>query len=455
MKKILLITVAMALLLCGCAKELPAYELPTGSTAPDESAETMPAHEKEWEEFNTYPVDLDVDELLGHTDHEIVFLQGRYAHYYDFDMHRAFAFCSQPNCIHSDESCPSYFGGDSVTDTDYVVAGDSIYAVCTADDWHTIRLRQLKPLTGEKTDLYTDTLPEPVQDTDEDGTPRNVMYYYQSPELLFTGSALILQYQITRQEDRFEADKQTSQSSGEKVVLRYDLNSGTMRELLRGDVPVYNWTWLRPDHILDASDRYALLRMHDSPMTLEEYTAAGASEEEYDDYIRDMLFSLGETAELQIWDLETGEKTQLCTANELRMDSDSAFYQHKICYIKNDRELWQIDLQDGSKTKLLEVEEPANFATIEQWDGRVFFSRARELDDGTYWFDRYWYEPATGELRQYQAESSRLQYRIMGETDRSFYVSSADGGYYSIDKQDYYNENYDAAQNVGMLSLVN
>ncbi len=458
MKKLLLITVAMVLLLCGCTKELPAYELPPDTTAPNESVETTPVQEKEWEEFNTYPVELDVDDLLGHTDHEIVFLQGKYAQYYDVEMHRAFAFCSQPNCTHSDESCPSYFGGDSVTDTDYVVAGDSIYAVCTENDGHTLRLRQLKPLTGEKTDLYTDTLPEPVQDTDEDGTPRNVMYYFQSPDLQFTGSALILQYQITRQEDRFEADRQTSQGSGEKVILRYDLNNGTLRELLRSDVPMYGSVWLSPDAILDAADRYALLSTHDSfqtvPMTEEEYAQNGGDAEGYPDYIGG-VFEARERGQILIWNLETDEKTVLCAPEELGMNSSYALdrQRHRVCFLKNDRELWRLDLRDGSQIKLLELE--GNICNISQWDGRVFFSTWRDLEDGTTWYDWYWFEPETGELRQYQKDENFCVFSIWGETDSYFYGCGADDTGAVLSKQDFYNENYDAAQSVGYLTLVN
>ena len=460
MKKILLIMVAIALLLCGCAKELPAYELPSESTAPNESVETTPAQEKEWEEFNTYPAELDVDKLLGHTDHEIVFLQGLYAHYYDFDMHRAFAFCSQPNCTHSDESCPAYFGGESVMETDYAVSGDSVYAILT-ENQRTVRLRQLRPLTGEKRDLFSESLPETVNDQDENGVPRTVSYDIQRVDLLLSGSALILQYEIWRDETRFETDRQAYSRSAEKVILRYDLRDGTLRELYRSPIPLLldGSVALPAETILDASDRYALLLPSvlpdTAPMTMEEYMETGADEEAYHVYLAEMMHSFNMSNELQVWDLETGEKTSLCTLNDLRMDSDSALYQHKICYIRGERELWQLDLRDGSRRKLLEVEAPANFTVFEQWDGRVFFSRWRELADGTGWTDWFWYEPAAGELRQYQADSSLLQYRILGETDRSFYVSRAGGGYYLIDKQDYYNENYGAAQKVGMLSLVN
>ena len=456
MKKILLITIIM-LLLAGCTKELPAYELPSYTAEPEESAETAPTQEKTWEEFNIYPVGLDVDALLGHTDHEIVFLQGKYAQYYDVEMHRAFAFCSQPNCTHSDESCPSYFGGDSVTDTDYVVAGDSIYAVCTEDDGRTLRLRQLKPLTGEKADLYTEALPEPMEGTDENGTPRLITNYFQSPDLLFTGNTLILQYQIMRQEDRFESDRQVSQGNGEKIILRYDLNSGTMQELLRSDVPVFGSTWLSSDMILDAADQYALLSTHDSfqavPMTEEEYVENGSAAEDYSDYIGCVLETC-ERGEILLWDLETGEKTVLCTPEELGMNSSYALdrQRHRICFLKNDRELWRLDLRDGSQIKLLELE--GNICNISQWDGRVFFSTWRNLEDGTTWYDWFWFEPETWELRQYQKDENFCVFSIWGETDSYFYGCGADDTDAVLSKQDFYNENYDAAQSVGYLTLV-
>ena len=342
-------------------------------------------------------------------------------------------------------------------ETDYVVTGDSIYAVCTADDGQTLRLRQLKPLTGEKTDVYTDTLPEPVQDTDEDGTPRLILYYFQYPQLIFTGSALILQYQITRQEDRFEPDRHSAQGSGKAVILRYDLKTGTMRELLRSDVPVSGWTWLTPDAILEASDQYALLRTHDSfstlPMTEEAYVQNGGNVEDYPDYIFGIMNAC-EKGEILLWNLETGERTALCAPEELCMESSYALdrQHHRICFLINDRELWQLDLRDGSQAKLLELD--GNVCNVNQWDGRVFFSTWRELEDGTTWFDWYWFEPETEELRQYQKDENFCVFSIWGETDSYFYGGGANGGAV-LSKQDFYNENYAAAQSVGYLTLVN
>ena len=458
MKRILIFAILLAMLLAGCARDLPGYELPSESRVPNESIEATPAQAKEWEEFNTYPVDLDVDALLGHTDHEIVFLQGKAAKYYDLDLHRAFAFCSQPNCVHNDESCPSYFGGDNAANTDYVVTGDSIYTVCTADEGHTLRLRQLRPMTGVKTDLYTDTLPEPVRDTAEDGTSRHVMYSFESPDLLFTGSALILQYQITRQEDRFEADRQTPDHSGEKVILRYDLSSGTMRELLRSDVPISGPIVLSPDEILDASDQYALLHAHDSitetPFTEAEYVKNGGAAEDYEDYLEGILETC-EHGEILLWDLETGEKTVLCAPGELRMDSNYALYQHTACFLKNQRELWRLDLKDGSQTKLLDLDLLGGLGMVEQWDGRVFFNTWRKLEDGTTLWDWYWYEFATGELRQFQEEGGVCKFSIIGETDSYLIGYTENGGTAVLAKQDYYNENYEAAQSLGFAALVN
>ena len=457
MKKLFLI-IFLILLLAGCARELQTYELPTAPAETGKSAETKPAQEREWEIFNTYPVGLDVDALLGHTDHEIVFLQGKYAQYYDAELRRGFAFCSQPNCPHSDESCPSYIGGDPVNETTYVVTGDSIYAVCLENP-RIIRLRQLKPLTGEKTNLYSDTLPEAVYNTDEDGTPRNVQSYFQNTQLLFTGSALILQYQIVRQEDRYENDRTQTVSSGEQVILRYDLNTGRMKELLRGEIPIIGSMQFSSDCILDASDRYALFVPRDTfaemPLTEEEFLQNGGDQAAYEEYLIG-LTAAEKPGGVLLWDLETDEKTVLCDGlNWAGMAGDYAFDRrhHTFCFLKNDRELWRLDLSDGTQRKLLDVDE--SICNLAQWDGRVFFAYSRTLEDGTKWYDWYWYELATGALRQYQRGENYCVFSIWGETDHYFIGSGKNGFSAVLSKQDFYNENYEDAKSVGFMNLVN
>lgn len=459
MKKVLIFALLLALL-CGCAKELPAYELPSGAAEPTASGEPRPAETREQERFNTYPVDLDVDALLGHTDHEIVFLQGKYAQYYDLELHRAFAFCSQPNCSHSDESCPSYFGGDSAMETDYAVVGDSIYAILTENET-TLRLRRLKPLTGEKRDLFTETLPDLVQDTAEDGTPRSVVHHYSSVQLQPTGSALILQYHVWRDVTLYEKDRQRWDGSAEHVVLRYDIPTGELRELYRGAVPIYYEAGTMfqgaGDGVIDAGDRFVLWYADPAvpPTTLEEHLKSGGSEEDYSEYMSGYARSSYESGRVLLWDLETDEKTPICARNDLRMDSSYALYRHTVCFLKHERELWRLDLKDGSQTKLLELDMPGVLAMVEQWDGRVIFNMCRELEDGTFRYDWYWYELATGELRQFQKEGGVCKFSIIGETDRYLIGYTPDGGAHVLSKQDYYNENYDAyTDGLGSLLLV-
>ncbi len=480
MKKCILMLIVLSLLFIGCARELPDYELPSRQTEQAESGESQPVETKEWEEFNTYPVELDLDPLLGHADHEIVFLQGKYAQYYDVELNRYFAFCSQPNCVHNDENCPSYIGGQSITDTDYVVSGDSVYAVCI-DAERTLRLRQLKPLSGEKTDLYTNTLPEDVHDKDENGTARSVSCYFERAELLLTGSTLILQYETHRYEQT-EAYAQVVEENGdlsiiptgdaihtgEKIILRYDIKTQTLEELLRIELPIYGGTQLDSDRIVDASDRYALFIAHENlkepPMTPEEYYRSIGDEsaleayrtgkdERYLEYTA-AIFSSSASGKAMLWDLETGEKTALCGSDALHMDSVNALRQHSVCYVK-DGQLWRCELEDGSQSKLLEVDGnvDGSIGVIEQWDGRVFFNTWKPIDGESALWTWYWYEPATGELRQFH--TGLLPFCIKAETDHYFIGMDYNGNYSALSKQDFYNERYDAAQTIGNLYLVN
>ena len=477
MKKCILMLIVLSLLFIGCARELPDYELPSRQTEQTESGETEPVETKEWEEFNTYPVELDLDPLLGHADHEIVFLQGKYAQYYDVELGRYFAFCSQPNCVHNDESCPSYFGGDSIMETDYVVSGDSVYAVCVEGDTH-LRLRQLRPLSGEKTDLFTDTLPEEVHDKDENGTARSVSCRFERAELLLTGSMLILQYE-THRDERTEAYTQVvddtgglsfiptgdSNHTGEKIILRYDVKAQTVEELFRGELPIYGGMQMDSDRIVDASDRYALFITHSSLneplMTPEEYYQSIGDEAgleafrtgndgRYIEYTS-AIYAARAPGEAMLWNLETDDKTPLCSPNDLRMDSVNALYQHSFCYLKDEREIWRCDLKDGSQRKLLDA--PGNVGVFEQWDGRLFFNTWAPIDEESALWTWYWFEFATGELRQFH--TGLLPFYIKAETDQYFIGMDYNGRYSVLSKQDFYNERYDAAQAIGNLYLVN
>ena len=462
MKKRILMLIAISLLFVGCAHELPDYVLPskqteqTEATSQAETGDTSSAAAEEWREYTTYPVDLDVDALLGHTDHEILFLQGKYAQYFDVELGRYFAFCSQPNCVHNDESCPSYFGGDSVMDTDYVVSGDSVYAACVEGETH-LRLRQLKPLTGEKTDLWTLDLPEFSEDTAEDGTPLYIGYYFEDTNLMHTGNTLLLQYSTSCQKPRFEQDRQLSDSTRVLHCLRYDLRTGRAEDLLSEDYICFENSYAAPGGILDASDRYTLLSAGQAfskpPMTKEEFMAAGGDEDAYFQYIGRLLIEAHQTMEIQVWDLETGEKVPLCNMNDLRMDSDRALDHHRVCYLKNEHEIWRVDLADGSQRKLLDFD--GNIGRIEQWDGRVFFAAWKPQEDGTALWDEYWYDPATEELRQWAGDVRLCPFSICAETDRYFIGLTEAGGCDALDKQHFYNGDFAAAKQVGHLTLVN
>ena len=79
------------------------------------------------------------------------------------------------------------------------------------------------------------------------------------------------------------------------------------------------------------------------------------------------IYAAGAPGEAMLWDLETDDKTPLCSPNDLRMDSVNALYQHSFCYLKDEREIWRCDLKDGSQRKLLDA--PGNVGVFEQWDG--------------------------------------------------------------------------------------
>ena len=133
------------------------------------------------------------------------------------------------------------------------------------------------------------------------------------------------------------------------------------------------------------------------------------------------------------------------------MDSVNALYQHSFCYLKDEREIWRCDLKDGSQRKLLDA--PGNVGVFEQWDGRLFFNTWEPIDEESALWTWYWFEFATGELRQFH--TGLLPFYIKAETDHYFIGMDYNGNYSALSKQDFYNERYDAAQTIGNLYLVN
>lgn len=435
MKKIVALFTAALLFLTGCSTVLAEYKLPSTDTQPTTES-PLPSAEQE-RTYNTYPVDQDLDAVFGSADHEIFFLENdRRAQYYDLSVNKEQVYCTRPGCTHLDKDCPAYYGG-AVWGTNYTVNGEYVYAAPLAEDSGSFSLLAMNILTGEKETLLSRTAPEG--------------HYYEPPTLIFTGSSLIVKYFDIYLQDHYEnGDQVVDELSQVTHIERFDLSTGEVRELFSKESPSYGGRVLGTSGaILDAGDRYALFMSGvdfvEPPTSRSDFLKDGGTEAEYGEYVS----SLEETGgDYYLWDLESGEKTFLYSYDEDLTDSSFAYSDdHTVCFARGNA-VWRLDLKDGTTTELFTTEAPV--VMTEQWDGRVFYNTEK---DGVWeWF---WYELATGETHQFQKGVYNCIFSIYAETP-NYFVGLVEGGdcaFYVLSKQDYYNENYAAAQSIGSMSI--
>ena len=78
-------------------------------------------------------------------------------------------------------------------------------------------------------------------------------------------------------------------------------------------------------------------------------------------------------------------------------------------------------------------------------DGRIVYNVYPEEGSGTEEWDFFWYDLTTGESRQFQEGIGTMVFSVHEETADYFHGSYNGRSNCFISKQDFYNENYDAA----------
>lgn len=436
MKRIIALIAAGLLLLTGCSTALPEYTLPAGRVQLT-AGNPLPVAEQS-RRYNTYPVRSDLDAVFGSTDHEIFFLNNdKCAQYYDLSVSKSETYCKLPGCTHLDENCAAYYGG-AVWGTNYTVNGEYVYAAPLSEDSESFTLTAMNILTGEKQTLLTRSVDKG--------------HYINPPSLNFTGNSLIVSYSDILAVTHYEGNAQIlDEETVVRHILRCDLLTGEVRELVNDELPNYGGRALGTTGvIMDAGDRYALYRsgvdFAQPPMSVAEFVRDGGTEEAYGNYVSELETTGGD---YYLWDLESGEMTFLYSEEDDLTDSSLAYNRHTVCFARGNA-VWRVDLTDGSVTELFTTDTPV--VMTEQWDGRVFYNTY--TDGICSW---YWYELATGETHQFQKGTSLSVFSIKAETPNYFVGlkgESDDCTLYALSKQDYYNENFAAAQAIGSPSIL-
>ena len=415
------------LLLCGCAAENKDYTLPvatTQSTAtdvpPSDSGKSAtPTEEKEQRLYTTYSPD-ETETTMFSSDSMMFFTafyeEGRLysgsssiLSYFDFELEKRIVLCSQPNCTHSTEDCFALISTDRMGIWRYK-NGKVIAAV--QDEEEQYSLISLDPSTGERKTIADLSAPEGM---------------YRS----FSMGYLLEDYAVFMTHDQKVAINEPSENHAKAVVV--ELSSGkvtVLREVVERSVICTD--------ILSAAGNCVLFTYTsggDLLPTYEEYVAQGNDPESYWEYYSENTESVKE-----LYNLSDG------TCQKLENFSVSTcFTYQELFYYQSlmDDTVNCLDMNTGEIAFVTEA--PAGAALVGAHDGRLFFNQPGE---GEYW-NYYWYELETGELRQYDQEHqfSVMPFSLHYENEEYFFgLMDGKGGTYYIRKQDFYNENWDAAK---------
>ena len=408
--KNLLILLVSVLLLCGCTPQISDYTL---STVPSSPETTVPPTEttqaKEYREYATYPVEHPTDNVSGNVWYEDNALV---VSCYDTDLRRKVVLCRQPSCTQNNRDCTAFLGG-GVWNT-YVVRGDIAYALIDdSDKTGNITFVSQNLITGQR-ELIWDLTPEENIDR-------------QRFQLSVDGSTAFLSFE---QCTMVLQDLNYSYEDHRVYGYAIDLNTGERELVVDSEITVLEHIQIGGDEflVLGCTEQYLLIAESSFtflPMAPSEYLEQNPTGD-YDAYYQEnppqsnsKIISINRV---------TGEKTSICDYGEAHMIDMGAFRDKKMSFVRDNT----MCVYDGRTGQVTEYFTKEGICMHRLADGRIFYT-LEENGEYSHWY----YDPNTDEHHEH------FLY-IHGETRDCFRVYT-DKGYRFITKQDWYNENYDAA----------
>ncbi len=424
---ILLLTL---LLLAGCREQLPGYTLEVPTTEPTtEAPTTIMTQPKEYRQYPTYPVERPSDKAVGNA---LYYTEARAVSYYDTELRRTIYMCSQPNCAHSDERCHAYLGGSM--GSSYIVDGDLVYALVYAFDWDgTIRLIERNLITGNTRTLM-------------DLTPGENMIREQFSFSL-SGEEGFLTFRQYEMEYTFEGSYSYCE---EKNAIQYsyaiDLKTGEQELLLEAHIPsvqgyAFSGSAIVPqlctqDHLLIHEVEFKDIL----PLSQEEYYKQEPNGD-YLAYTKEVFRDFASDAHYAV-DRKTGERKQLCGDSfNARIEDLLCMRDKKLAFVENDT----VCIYNGYTGEVTPIFEQERIGFLSLLDGRIIYNVYPEEGSGTEVWDYFWHDLTTGETHRFQEGISTMVFSIHGETADYFQGIYNGRSNCFISKQDFYNENYDAA----------
>ena len=417
---ILLISI---LLLAGCKEHLPEYtlEVPTATEGKSETAGTEATEPKEYREYATYPLEGGTERGEGNLYYDTY---SRLIRYYDTEMRRTVTLCNQPNCIHSDSKCSAYLGDEICTN--YSVAGDLVYAIVENSDNGGERLFiERNMITGENRILWdmttTDWL---MREHVEFSIYKNVAF------LTF------YQYELHFDENGTGYEKNSVQYSYE-----LDLTTCERKLLMESDVPNlegfrFNGSRIVPRACTEAYLVIQEVTYHEDVLIpMEEYLKTNP-DGDYGLYIIENY----QTESHYAVDRESGERKDLCGGvKEAALIDLDCVRDRNMAFADGGN----VYLFDGETGKISLCFQEKNVVLLRCYDGRIFYNTKELGEDQQPVWRHFWFDLQTGERKELKRTMDPSFFSVHGEMTDYFY-GVGDGKHY-ISKQDFYNENYDAA----------
>ena len=426
MKKCLIVLV-ISLLLCGCTPQMQDYTLSTAPTEQMLPTDSMvPLETRPYREYATYPVEHPAPNVWGNM---VFSTRSKIVHYYDMELRRQVVLCSQPNCTHSSEDCTAYLGDSG--STTYQVVGDMAYALIqeNAENGSKIQFVAKNMVTGERNVLW-------------DLTPEKENRFIDYLDFSVEGDSAYIQF---RQYDMEEVESEGVFSWEYRNILWYalemDLTSGQRTVLFLDEVPDYPHTILYGDRLVlgAVTDDFLLIMDYEPPE--EDLLTEKAYYEKYPngDFWA-YLYEHYQDYEYISLNRNTGERKRICGDNQAAKIADSCVYRDKKMSFMDEGCICIYDGRTGEVTRCFEQE---NIGFQNLLDGRIIYNVWTHEEGGPAEF--YWYDLTTGEKQQFQKGISLMIFSITGETEDCF-IGLMGGIEKRIAKQDFYNENYNAAR---------
>ena len=426
MKRIFVLCLLLALLLSACGERVPTYEqpetsVPTDPLLPEETEPSVQMPEiSQANGVQSVPKDDSVLRLeravvSGYAAGEAVYY-ATYASYlvrYDEEKDRMEACCRREDCAHADESCGAWVGKD-VNGLYFAVREDTAYYLWgESEEYGEYRSLQFfsSNLADGQRRVYYDITAEPGQ-------------RILPGDLLVCGDRALLSYAIG---ENYEGNIPRSKI---QYILAFGLMDGTVTTVMCREIPyftTYDLWGMSESHLILAYhhgigiDSYGSVSYKDTPTY------------GYDEYVRDihrwvlLEYPIRENAK---W------SQQICASEagtELELFSYSSFCGGKLYYLANSY-LKVYDLSTHKNETLFYLPGIANLFCA---DGKIFYR--------TYAKEFFYYDLTTEQVVQYQKESLWEQFTILYETDDSFLGKNGIFNWLKIKKEDFYEENYDAA----------